>query len=117
VIFEPKEKDKMPNAKVMNADGKVIEAIVYKYDEEGRLLQELIESTARGFKRIDTHYTYDEQGRLVIEETIDHNGVIRKRIDRMYDESGMVISEHLHEENPEYGSYYDLTTEFEYTFF
>jgi hypothetical protein len=117
VIFEPKENDRMPDAKVYNADGKIIEAIMYRYDESGRLLQELVETTTKGFRRLDTRYTYDDNGRLILEETLDQNGVLRKRVNRVYDDHDMVVREHQHEENPDYGSYMDLTTEYEYTFY
>ncbi len=117
VVFEPKDGDKMPDAKVMNTEGKVVEAIVYKYDDQGRLLQEMIESSAKGFKRLDTRYAYDEKGYLVKEETLDRNGLLRKRILREYDDDGILLSEQIHEENPEYGTLVNLTTEFEYEYF
>lgn len=117
VYFEPKDDKRLPDIKICNSDGKVVEAVVHRYDETGRLMQEIVESSMKGFKRLDTRYTYDERGFLVKEETLDKDGLMRKRILREYDEEGVLQSEQVHEENPEYGTLVNLTTEFEYEFF
>lgn len=115
VVFEPKSDGKLPDTKVYNDQGKLVEVLVYRYDEQGRLVQELVETTNKGYRKMDTRYSYDDGNRITSEETLDQNGLVRKRISRQYDEDGTLVNEHVHEENPEIGSYYDLVTEFEYT--
>lgn len=116
VLYTPAGANKAPDMKVMNSSGKVVEALAHVYDENGRLLREIMESNYKGFKRHDTSYVYDDIGRIIAEETIDQNGLVRKRVSREYDGDHIVLAEHLHEENPETGLLYDMTTEFEYTF-
>lgn len=58
-------KDQKPDITLSNAKtGRVIEAWRHRYDDKGRLIEEVIESIARVHLKVTTKYSYDEKDRV-----------------------------------------------------
>lgn len=66
-----------------NDDGKLVEKVLMKENEEGQLIEVLEESVTR---KNTTHFSYDNAGNIIAQEEFDRNGNLISRVQRTYDE-------------------------------
>jgi len=98
--FYHNQDDKVEEIMLYDKAGEPIERYIYSYDEEGRPMIVIEETKSQ---KNSTTFHYNENGEVILEEETDHKGNLVKKVERSYNENGLISETKVLTNNIAYG--------------